>query len=378
MPRSASGRAEPVDHPPFRIATFNAGLAVGVLPHALERLPHVVSALATLDVELFFVQEVWLDPHWEQLREAASARFPHSFRAAPAQPARHGVCSKEEVEPLVACARAHCNGLKSEELARCVIQRCSRAAATLSPECLNCVASNPLGSLDEIIAPCVASAEEGKAAAGGRGASGSSGRHSYYGVPGLVAYGGSFGTGLLSAVPLLDRDELVYESTLNARGALYARVEAAGLGEVHVFATHLSPGPYDEQRPQVERLLAWVEAKAGPRGRAVIVGDLNTGPSLHGGGRTHSSGLYGMFEEAGFRNPYTAMPDASATFCDGSFSSAGHGTSGWLLDHVLLRGFPEQASGKRLLDEPLTIEAGGRRVRTTYSDHCGVLVTIGR
>jgi hypothetical protein len=85
-----------------------------------------------------------------------------------------------------------------------------------------------------------------------------------------------------------------------------------------------------------------------------------------------------MFEEAGFRNPYTAMPDASATFCDGSFSSAGHGTSGWLLDHVLLRGFPEQASGKRLLDEPLTIEAGGRRVRTTYSDHCGVLVTIGR
>jgi endonuclease/exonuclease/phosphatase family metal-dependent hydrolase len=350
----------------LRIATFNAGLAVGVLPHARERLPHIVSALANLDVDLLFVQEFWLDPHWEELRVAAEARFPHAYRALPAEPPRRGVCSREEVAPLVACARAHCDGLTSDDLARCVVHRCASAATSMSPACLNCVASNPTGSLDEIMAPCLAEADAPQDPASARGAS-RGGRYGY-GVPGLVAYGGSYGTGLLSALPLFDRDELVYEATLNARGALYARVEHRALGDMHVFATHFSPGPHDEQLPQVERLLAWIGDKVGRGGRVILLGDLNTGPS---------SGLYRRLEAAGFENPYTALPDPPATFPDGSFSSRGMGRSGWLLDHVLLRGFSEPATAERILDEPLTIEAEGQKVRTTYSDHCGILVTVG-
>ncbi|MDB4934403.1 MAG: hypothetical protein JWP87_1375 [Labilithrix sp.] len=31
---------------------------------------------------------------------------------------------------------------------------------------------------------------------------------------------------------------------------------------------------------------------------------------------------------------------------------------------------------QRILDEPLGIEAAGRRITTTYSDHCGVRLAI--
>ncbi len=353
------------DAPQLRLATFNAGLAVGVLPHALERLPHVVSALANLEVDLLFVQEFWLDPHWEALCAAARARFPHAFRAAPAEAPRHGVCTQEEVAPLVACARAHCAGLTSDALARCVVHRCASAAIHMSPQCLNCVARNPLGSLDEIITPCVAANDTPEPASAARSPS----RRHGYSVPGLVAYGGSYGTGLLSALPLGDRDELVYEATTNARGALHARITHPGFGDLHVFATHFSPGPHDEQLPQVERLLAWIEEKAGRDERAVLLGDLNTGPS---------SSLYRRIEAAGFHNPYTDQPDPPATYPDGSFSSRGMGRSGWLLDHILLRGFSEPATAARILDEPLTLEEGGQKVRTTYSDHCGILVSVGK
>ncbi|WP_437563378.1 endonuclease/exonuclease/phosphatase family protein [Sorangium sp. So ce542] len=339
---------------PFRIATFNAGLAVGVLPYATERVPRVVEALAALDVDLLFVQEFWLDAHWDLLRRALESRLPHALRPEPAHPAPRAACSASQVRPLVACAEAKCSGLTDEALARCVVQSCAPTALALPTPCLNCIASRPVGTIHEIVDRCV-----GDPAAPAAPAAGSSSRFG-----GLIAYGGSFGTGLLSAAPLDDRDLLVFESTVNARGALYARVAAAELGALHVFAAHLSPGG-PEQPPQLERLLDWVDAKAG-RAPALLLGDLNTTPG---------SSLFRRLERAGFRD--ADVPDRRATFSHDGLGTGDVEDSGWRLDHVLVRGLDAGLRADRILDEPITMQAAGRAVRTTLSDHFGVLATLG-
>jgi endonuclease/exonuclease/phosphatase family metal-dependent hydrolase len=221
----------------------------------------------------------------------------------------------------------------------------------MSADCINCVVSHPVGSLDEILSPCTGEA-------GARRAPNVEAPTSAYGPAGLVAYGGSLGIGFVARVPLEEPDVIVYaESTLNARGAVYARVSG-----VHVFGTHLSPGIVHEQEAQIDRLFEWIAEKAGATAPTIVLGDLNTGPNA-------TPSLYRRFVDAGFVNPYPQGRDALGTY--------GHGRSGWILDHVLFRNIHGRASAERILDEPLVLEVGGRRVRTTYSDHCGVRATIG-
>src|SRR3954447_10384179 len=64
----------------IRIATFNAGLAVGILPNVTARLPHVLRSLSNLDVDLLFVQEFWLENHWEALRALVGEKLPYFVR----------------------------------------------------------------------------------------------------------------------------------------------------------------------------------------------------------------------------------------------------------------------------------------------------------
>src|SRR5262245_8258601 len=63
---------------PFRAATFNAGLAVGVLDHAEARVDHVVRSLGEAPIELLCVQEFWLEDHWQSLVEATANRLPNT------------------------------------------------------------------------------------------------------------------------------------------------------------------------------------------------------------------------------------------------------------------------------------------------------------
>jgi len=333
----------------FRVATFNAGLAVGVLPYTTERLPRVVDALVALDVDLLFVQEFWLDAHWQALRDAARTKLPYAFRPAPVSPPRPGVCTKEQLAPLVACARKHCAGLRDEALARCVIEHCAAQGFALPAECLNCIASSPTGTLDQIVARCMGStavAPASSAAATSRDG-------------GLIAYGGSFGTGLLSRTPLAGADVLVYFATVNARGAVYARIETSAFGPMAVFGTHFSPGG-TEQGPQVDEFLAWVDAK-GRDEPAVLLGDLNT-PS--------GSSLFQKIKRAGFREP--DVIDPRGTF--GGGLGTGHvSTSGWRIDHVLVRDTDARVTSQRILDAPISLNV---RVRSTLSDHFGVLAVL--
>jgi endonuclease/exonuclease/phosphatase family metal-dependent hydrolase len=344
----------------FRAATFNAGLAVGILPYTTERLPHVVDALAALDVDLLFVQEFWLDSHWQALRTAVRAKLPHALRPQAALPSRGAVCTEEQLAPLVACAKKHCAGLRDEALARCVIEHCAAQGFALPSECLNCIASHPSGTLEQILARCLGAVAPTVAPAPAPGpAPAAVPRSSRY--DGLIAYGGSFGTGLLSRAPLTRTETLAYYSTVNARGAVYARVDAGTLGEVNVFGTHFSPGGA-EQGTQVDELLAWIDSK-GRETPVMLLGDLNTAPG---------SSLFGKIRRAGFREP--DVLDTRATF--GAGLGTGHvSASGWRIDHVLVRNADAHITSRRILDVPVKLNVG-RGVRTTLSDHFGVLAIL--
>jgi hypothetical protein len=177
-------------------------------------------ALAELEADIVFVQEVGLERHREELARRAQSRFPHVFRPKPAIHATAS-CADAELEPLASCARTHCDGLRDGRLGECVVRSCASAAMSMSTDCLNCVLRNPFGTMEEILAPC-------------RGATKSGGG------------------------------------------------EAADFGDVHLFGTHLSPGVVHEQREQIEALLAWIDAKAEGK-PTLLLGDLNTGPSsAHG------------------------------------------------------------------------------------------------
>jgi endonuclease/exonuclease/phosphatase family metal-dependent hydrolase len=310
-----------------RVATFNAGLAVGYVPHVTERLPHVVEALSSLDVDVLYLQEVWLPDHWDRVRDALSAKLPYVLRQEPKL--RHkGGCSEDQVAPLVRCAEKHCADLRDEALATCVVRNCAGVGLSLPAPCLNCIASDTRGSLEEIVGRCIGTLPDDAAV------------HDT-----LHAYGGSFGTALFSRMPLENADELVYLSTINARGAVYAR---AGC---HIFATHFSPSG-SEQKPQVDELVRWIGEKA-PRGEpAIVLGDLNITPG---------SSLFKRILDAGFREPDQA--DKRSTF----------GEHGWRIDHILVRDIAPRVASQRILDAPITI-AGGKR--TTLSDHFGVLATL--
>ncbi|MDB4946899.1 MAG: hypothetical protein JWP97_6433 [Labilithrix sp.] len=335
-----------------RIVTFNAGLAVGFLPHVTERLPHVIDALAALDVDLLFVQEVWLETHWEQLREALHAKMPHAMRPVALLASEPGACSEQELAPFVACAEKHCGGLRDEALAQCVVRHCAGAAFGMASPCVNCLASHPVGTLEEIVGRCVGRGEATPRAAG------TTSRAS------LMAYGGSFGTGLFSRTPIPSQHLHTFDSTVNARGALHVRANLPDVGDVDVFATHLSPGGH-EHGVQVGELLRWIDPLMGAR-PAVLLGDLNT---------SEGSEAFRQIERAGFHPPATR--DTRGTFSSSGLETGVAGDGGWRIDHVLFRDVVLPTRTERILDAPIALEVDGAKVRSTLSDHFGILATIG-
>jgi endonuclease/exonuclease/phosphatase family metal-dependent hydrolase len=321
----------------LRVATFNAGLAPGYLPNVTARLPHIVDALTALarEVDILYLQEVWLDDHYAELRSRLSGALPHVVRQEPSHRPAAGGCAQKDLDPVIDCARKHCAGLRDDALASCVVRNCARLGLSLPPACLNCVASDPRGTMDEIVARCLGAATSAS--------------------EDILAYGGSFGTCLFSRTPLTHTGALVYPSTLNARGAIHARTSG-----LHVFATHVSPGSSD-QGLQYEALVEWIAVRAPAPAPAIVLGDLNT---------SAGSSLFRMLTDAGFREPDTV--DTRGTWGSGlATGSAGDAT--WRIDHILTRDVPGYTSSQRILDAPVTLDDG---TRTTLSDHCGVLVTI--
>ncbi|AKT38969.1 uncharacterized protein CMC5_031160 [Chondromyces crocatus] len=349
---------------PLRAGTFNAGLAVGVLSHAEARAEPVAHALATEPLDLLCVQEFWLEEHWQRLVESTAARLPNTYRLPP-DPGGPMTCAPEDLGRLAACA-APCGGAR--DAARCALARCQRVLPTVSSGCLSCLGRDPRLSFAELSLGCV-----GDATSGQRGMQG-----------GFFAYGGSFGTGLLTRARILERDALVFPSALARRGVLYARLDAS-IGEVHAFCTHLTadvgvvPHPgggswSEDHRREIDALLAFVERKAG-RGPVILLGDLNTGPAV---APRISPRLPGHFQRLlawGFQDPSAVSGAPGCTYCFDDPLSGGQGQRGTLIDHVLLRGLVG-VTHQDLLRRPLELRVGEHVTTTGFSDHVGVVVEI--
>jgi endonuclease/exonuclease/phosphatase family metal-dependent hydrolase len=351
--------------PEVRIGTYNAGLARGFVAHVEERAPRIVEDFPASEIDVACVQEYWDDADFDALASRVSATHPHRFRRpAEVEMGATASCEAGVLDPVEACVVANCADVTSAELTDCALDNCGMQLDALPSDCFTCLAANvALGDLALIRSIC-------ESAGGGR-----------------YAYGGSFGTGILSRHPLAETDSLLLTSTTNRRAVLYARIPDTAIGEIHFFCTHLTANlssvPYtgeaagwpEEQAAQIERLVAWTREKA-PSGRVVIAGDLNNGPALPGiTGELEAN--FAMWSAAGLRSPYTQQPDVACTFCDDNRLNLGTmGGEGGLIDHVLIGGGLRAGTGRRFLDATIEIVVDGMSTTSAYSDHYGLVVPL--
>ncbi|HEY6559949.1 MAG TPA: endonuclease/exonuclease/phosphatase family protein [Polyangiaceae bacterium] len=360
----------------MRVATYNAGLAVGVLPHAAERAAPVVQALAALPADLICVQEVWLESHWRELADAAAPRLLHALRP-PA--ARQSItrCTDMEARPVLRCVQRHCGATSEAGLAPCAVRHCGHLVTSLSSGCTECLTRDPLRSLAKVTTECAPAGLHLPAARARGGAT--------------YVYGGSYGIGLLTSLDVVEEDFLRFESEQLARGVLYARLRPkSATTDLHVFCTHLTADSRSVAYParagswkseharQVRELRVWIGQKAGTTAPVLLIGDLNTGPALAAtrvGARVPEQ--YASFAELGFFNPYLDGPNAArCSFCSANTLNGGRGPGGSLIDHILVRG-PLRALGiERVLDDPLELLVGGERLSSHLSDHFGLAATV--
>ena len=347
------------DPQPITLTTYNAGLAVGFVPGAVERTPGTAAAIGALDADVICLQEVWAADQVAAV-EAAATNHPHRYWPAP-QPEvlPDPACVGTDLDPLLDCMANSCSGLCADDLPECLLSSCAFQFLGLEKDCMRCAQASVGGTVEEIGDSCRTEATQ-------------------------YAYGGSFGTGLLSAWPLVSTEELVLGSTTNRRSVLHAVVDAPD-GPLDVFCTHLtavfSVVPYpreegswsEEQAQQVADIRAWMDTQA-TTGRVALLGDLNAGPLVAANDPEQPENYDAI--SAGLEVPYVDQ-DRRCTFCpDNAISSVDSDAFGVLIDHVLLDGFAGTTSATRVLDDVITIESCGLAIPGAYSDHYGVSVTI--
>jgi endonuclease/exonuclease/phosphatase family metal-dependent hydrolase len=366
----------------LRVVTFNAGLAVGVVKLSSERVEPVIGKLVELKADLLCLQEFWLEEHWQQLVTEAAASLPHIVRVSPPEGQAHSpatapksgdaACSREEVAPVADCARRICPGLSSDELAACAVQHCRSFARSMSSRCVSCITSNPIGTVDSILQPCVGS----KAAVAQTSVSPAD----------IVPYGGSYGIGVLTHETIVAQDVLRLQGDLNPRAVIYARLRTDALGEVDTFCTHLTPDVGaltpppgrtwgDVHAGQVDALMAWIDKKADQGRPILLLGDFNSGPSIGAAIASRFPEDYATLIARGFVNAYLS-PRVECTFCDANPLNGGMGSDGTVIDHVLTRGFPGRVAVERVLTDSIDVRAAGKTVRGAYSDHYGLMATL--
>lgn len=344
----------------LRAATFNAALAPAFAPLVAERTQPVLAALraSASNLDLLCVQEFWLDAHWQALTASVASELPHAVRQKP-RPGS-GTCSVEELGALGQCLQTACPGAAGEALVACATASCAAEVTALSPGCLGCI----MNHITEDFTTCVGPEATSDPA----------------------IYGGAFDIGLLSRLPIVEHDERELSSYFVRAGVLYAKVEVPGAGPVHAFCTHLgSPldivpygGEYgswhDEQRKQVEEVLAFIREKSHEHGRILVLGDMNNGPA-QGAIQGEWADNYAALTATGLKNPYLLQTDAACTWCDGNTYHPDAAPT--LVDHVLVSGFDDAtASITRTYVEPVTFEVEDDSLTANLSDHYGLQAVI--
>ncbi|MFT5455605.1 MAG: endonuclease/exonuclease/phosphatase family metal-dependent hydrolase [Myxococcota bacterium] len=337
-------------------ATYNAGLAISFVTAARARLPHTAEAIGAIDADIVCLQEVW-EPDQVAAVAAAATDFPHQFwpDASQITDPEPG-CTPAEIESLSTCLDLSCPDVCPDELVTCFLERCGFTFLGLSATCQSCVMANVGDDPDALLAAC--EEEEVK-----------------------FAYGGSYGTGILSKHPLSEPVLEVLESTTNRRGVLHTVADVNGV-DVDVYCTHLTanlyPLPYTgtaedwaaEQGVQVDSMLAYIEATRTSGNPMVLMGDMNNGPATGDAPATLPAN-WAKLSATGWEIPWVATGEC--TMCADN-TLRGDDAVSYLIDHVLLDGFDVDSS-ERIIDGTTSIENCGEPLDAAYSDHYGVSVT---
>src|SRR6185436_6927836 len=132
-------------------------------------------------------------------------------------------CAKGDLDDVLACVGGACGGVCQDQLVDCVFRNCVGQFLQLPKSCQGCTMANVGGSPEEIQGICEKESTS-------------------------FAYGGSFGTGILSKHPFVgdpvhevfaeNTKPLDARATTNQRGVHHAVIDAP-MGEVDVYCTHL-------------------------------------------------------------------------------------------------------------------------------------------
>jgi endonuclease/exonuclease/phosphatase family metal-dependent hydrolase len=346
----------------LRLATFNTGLAPNFELYVAERTPKVIRALAAQarQVDALCVQEVWLESDFAKLQSAVAKQLPTVLRHAP-RPGT-GTCTMDELNTLGQCLGTKCPTATGIEQVACAQAYCVAEVASLSGGCLGCI----WNSIGTDFSGCVGAGGEGDPA----------------------IYGGSFEVGLLTRLPVLASEtSKELDSYFTRAGVLYAKLAAPDGRPVHTFCTHLgSPldivpyvGKYaswkDEQLVQIQQLRAYINEKAGPGERVVVMGDLNTGPDGRGMLGDWSDNYVALVGND-LIDPYFEQRHMDCSYCpDNAFVDDASPKK--LIDHVLIRGIsPAKVHVSRILDQIIQIGSGSEAFTSNLSDHYGLRATI--
>ncbi len=349
----------------LRLTTWNAGLADGFVPYTPERRPLAIAAIAAIDADVVCLQEVWQDADVDAVIDGAAATFPHTYHVATNDDASVGLppaCTPGEAGPLKVCVEAGCSA--APDLADCALSKCGPEFQATSLGCQTCMAANIALTIPEIFQAC---------------ALGSS-QFTFAGRNGLI---------LLSRTPLKQPTMTVLESFLVKRAVISAQVDTPA-GALPVLCTHLSAGLAQvkyagkaasweaEQAEQVVAVRALVASVADADGRAVVMGDTNSGPAIAPDIDGEAEANYVQLVGSDLVDPWVAQADRTCTWCADN-PLTGYPKGGTLIDHVLLRGgakLATNATATRILDGPIEVEHDGAKVTVRLSDHYGVSVTV--
>jgi len=338
------------------IATYNAGLAPGIVPLSIERAPETLKALAALKADLLCVQELWPTADMNSFKAAVTSRWPNAVVPPPQPSPVEAPCGVTDIQTVQMCWDM-CEQSSPTDVASCLRDNCGG-----SVDCVDCVASNVLEGRDTVRDRCTS-----------------------------YAYEGSFGSGIFTQGDIVDQDVLVLESVLSRRAVIYAQVKFSNDPPVDVFCTHLTSDapsiPYpgssswkQEQSDQIEAMFAFIQSKKADRG-IIVLGDLNTGPATaNQSAQEELPDHYQKLIDAGLTDPYSALPDATCTYCEDNplVQMSISGTSSLLIDHILFWGLENGATHERVLLDPIMVEEAGKGPQTVaYSDHYGLLAHFG-
>lgn len=335
---------------PASFVTYNAGLTAAVAL-AAERRDLIVAELKKLTAEVVCLQEVWSDADAKAVMDGLKGTYPFAFREKTTDTSQPGVKCQDGVSVLglQTCVDTKCKP-KGISTIDCVSQAtlCKTAYDKLDDTCKRCLAANvanPIG--------CVA---------------GSAKDFTDEGRNGLV---------LLSRVPLTGTKYTAMDTLLVKRGVITATAKDVTLQCTHLPAD-LGVVPY----PTGKAFKSWKEEHAGAldalvktapaSGCAVLMGDLNTGPT-QGALKGELEDNWKKLPAAGYTEPWTSP---KCTWCKGN-PLTGSPDDRWI-DHVMFKGCGAVYASHtytRLFDQEITIKSGGKDIKTRLSDHYGVRVT---